>query len=60
MSGVPTISFKGAYDAATEYKMNDIVVVDNTSYWHIGAEATTGTDVTDTSVWVQFLDGYHA
>ena len=60
MSGVPTISFKGAYDAATEYKMNDIVVVDNTSYWHIGTEATTGIDTSDTTVWMQFLDGYHA
>jgi len=47
--------YKGEYDAATEYSQNDIVMVDNILYKHIGATATTGTAVTDTTVWSNLL-----
>lgn len=57
VQNIPNIipRYLGEYDAETQYKLNDIVMVDNTLYWHTGATPTTGTAVNDTEVWTPSL-----
>ena len=47
---------KEAYSSATEYSFLDIVTSGGTHYLHIGTADTTGTAVTDTSVWLALVE----
>lgn len=42
---------RGDYAAATTYEFLDVVASGFQQYWHIGVADTTGTPVTDTTVW---------
>ena len=48
--------YKGVYDDATEYDLNDICSYQNKIYWHIGSTPTTGTAPIDTDVWSVFTN----
>lgn len=50
---------RGSYDAGTEYRINDVVEYQKSTYWHKGIEATTGVPPTDEAVWELMLS-FHA
>ena len=55
--GRVTPIYRGTYDAATTYEVNDIVLYDGDLYWHTSGAATTGTAPTDATVWTLAFSG---
>lgn len=51
-------TYKGAYNGATEYQLNDVVKYTNNLYAYINTGATTGNAPTNTSYWSKMIDGY--
>ena len=49
---------RGDYNAATQYMFLDAVKSGSTQYIHFGLTPTTGTAVTDTSVWQPVVEGF--
>ena len=59
--GPAAMRWRGAYSASTTYSFLNIVGSGATKYLHVGTADTTGTAVTDTSVWQPLArDGYDA
>ena len=52
--------YQGDYSAATEYVFLDVVKSGLLLYIHFGVSATTGTAVTDTTVWQPVVGGLAA
>ena len=56
--GRVTPIYRGAYNAAVRYELNDIVLhTDGNLYWHVSPVATTGVAPTDTSAWMLAFSG---
>ncbi len=59
--GKVTPIYKGAYAAAAEYLVNDIVLhTDGNLYWHVSDTPTTGVAPTDGTVWAVAFSGADA